>query len=120
MNEWPYTRALSAHLLYLHGISFYKLSYQEIRKFEEMLVAQYLRNIHGFWEYVTEVCLLGGDYGIKILGDFNNAYFDKPTIYHRTLRVRCPNIPHPERDEKIIAYTTEKFMMIRDTFSFLK
>ncbi|CAM4963156.1 unnamed protein product [Rotaria socialis] len=78
MNEWPYERSLCANLLYLTGIHINDINYNEIIKFEETLVSDYLRHIGEFWKYVTELCLLAGENGIEILGQFNNGLFDKP------------------------------------------
>ncbi|CAF3447433.1 unnamed protein product [Rotaria sp. Silwood2] len=78
--EWPYERSLSANLLYLTGIKLDDINYLEVTTFEETLISKYLRNITEFWKYVTEVCLLGGDYGTETLAAFNNGKFDKKII----------------------------------------
>ncbi|CAF1924235.1 unnamed protein product [Rotaria magnacalcarata] len=48
INEWPYERSLCANLLYLTGIHIKDINYNEIIKFEETLVSDYLRHIGEF------------------------------------------------------------------------
>ncbi|CAF4710612.1 unnamed protein product, partial [Rotaria socialis] len=43
INEWPYERSLCANLLYLSGIHMNDINYNEIIKFEETVVSDYLR-----------------------------------------------------------------------------
>ncbi|CAF3142522.1 unnamed protein product [Rotaria socialis] len=116
MNEWPYERSLCANLLYLTGIHINDINYNEIIKFEETLVSDYLRHIGEFWKYVTELCLLAGENGIEILGQFNNGLFDKPFVYHRRLHKPCRNIPHPKRNKKIIKYCKQKYRILHEIF----
>ncbi|CAF1255862.1 unnamed protein product [Rotaria magnacalcarata] len=99
-NEWPYERSLSSHLLHLTGLHIDDINDAEVSQFEETLVSEYLRHIHEFWRYITELCLLAGDNGIEILSQFNNGLFDKPFIYDRQLHIPRPNIPHPKRNKK--------------------
>ena len=116
MKEWPYERTLSAHLLCLTGISIHDITYAEVTKFEESLVAEYLRHIHDFWKYVTEICLSNGDNGIEILRAFNHGEFDKAMVYDREMHIPRPNIPDPRRDDKIIKYCKQKYMKIHSAF----
>ncbi|CAF1016168.1 unnamed protein product [Rotaria magnacalcarata] len=116
MNEWPYERSLSANLLYLTGLHINDINYTEVIKFEETLVSDYLRHIGEFWKYVTELCLLAGENGIEILGQFNNGLFDKPFIYDRQLHIPCPNIPYPKRNKKIIKYCKQKYRILHEIF----
>jgi hypothetical protein len=115
-NEWPYELSLSANLLHLTGLHINHINYIEVTKFEESLVSEYLRHIHEFWRYVTELCLIAGENGIEILSQFNNGLFDKPFIYDRYLHIPCPNIPHPKRNKKIIKYCKQKYRMIHGMF----
>ncbi|CAF4471354.1 unnamed protein product [Rotaria magnacalcarata] len=116
MNEWPYERSLSANLLYLTGLHINDINYTEVIKFEETLVSDYLRHIGEFWKYVTELCLLAGENGIEILGQFNNGLFDKPFIYDRQLHIPCRNIPYPKRNKKIIKYCKQKYRILHEIF----
>ncbi|CAF5118317.1 unnamed protein product [Rotaria magnacalcarata] len=56
IDEWPYDRSLSAHILCLTGVKINDINYDEVNKFQESLVAEYLRHISDFWKYLTEVC----------------------------------------------------------------
>ncbi|CAF4605016.1 unnamed protein product [Rotaria socialis] len=115
INEWPYERSLCANLLYLTGLHINDINYNEIIKFEETIVSDYLRHIGEFWKYITGLCLLAGENGIEILRQFNNGLFDKPFVYHRRLHKPCRNIPHPKRNKKIIKYCRQQYKMLHET-----
>ena len=116
MDEWPYTRTLSAHILCLTGVTINDINYNEVTKFEESLVGDYLRHISDFWKYLTEICLLAGDNGIEILHNFYHGIFDKPRVHDRQIHARITNVPHPTRKKKIMKYTKQKYMILRKTF----
>ncbi|CAF2040618.1 unnamed protein product [Rotaria magnacalcarata] len=92
IDEWPYDRSLSAHILCLTGVKINDINYDEENKFQESLVAEYLKCISDFWKYLTEVCLLAGDPGIEILHDFYHGFFDKPRVYNRHVHAHRLNI----------------------------
>ena len=115
-NEWPYELSLSANLLHLTGLHIDDINYTEVTKFEETLVAEYLRHISEFWKYITELCLIAGDNGLEILSQFNNGLFDKPFIYDRRHHIPRPNIPNPNRNKRIIKYCKQKYRMIHGIF----
>lgn len=117
MYEWPYNRALAANLLYLTGVRFDQINEQEVAKFEESLASDYLSNITEFWNYVTEICLLGGDYGLRILAAFNNAYYDKKIIVQRKRKVPCINQLHRQREKITIKHCEKYFTLLREGFS---
>ena len=117
MDEWPYTRTLSAHILCFTGVKINDITYNEVTKFEETLVADYLRHMSEFWKYLTEVCLLAGDNGIEIVHEFYHGCFDKPRVYNRQIHARIENVPHRKRKKQIIKYMRQKYTMLQGTLS---
>ncbi|CAF4132520.1 unnamed protein product [Adineta steineri] len=99
-----------------YRVKLHDINYIEATRFEETLAYEYLKQITEFWKYVTEVCLLAGDYGIELLAAFNRGEFDKKTIYQRKLSVLCIKKLHLKREKKIVKYCKKYFPILQEGF----
>ena len=80
-NKWPYIPSLAAHLLYLSGFKMDEINKILVRKFEDCLFNDFIKNIDEFYSYVTDLCnSQNNEYGVHILNLFRNQSFNKKLI----------------------------------------
>ncbi|CAF3605835.1 unnamed protein product [Rotaria socialis] len=80
-NKWPYTESLAANLLYLSGFKIDEINIIQVKKFEDCLFSDFIKNMNEFFIYVTDLCNSNNEYGLYILNLFRNRSFNKK-IYH--------------------------------------
>ncbi|CAF4252055.1 unnamed protein product [Rotaria magnacalcarata] len=80
-NKWSYIESLAVNLLYLSGVKIDEINIIQVKKFEDCLFNDFIKNMNEFLIYVTDLCNSNNEYGLHILNLFRSGSFNKK-IYH--------------------------------------